>query len=61
MGNNTQTEELTNSVEKLSHTQRNFILKVMDTTGGNIKKALKEQGIEVVSLMEIHKESVDSQ
>ena len=60
MGNDAQKEEMKNAAEVPSPTQRNFVLKVMDSSGAVIKKALKEKGIDVVSLIEIHKEVVNS-
>ena len=32
----------------------------MDSGGNEIKKALKQQGIEVLSIMEIHKEEIET-
>jgi len=37
-------------------TQINYVLKVKDAKLGAIKKALTAAGIEVVSLVEVHKE-----
>jgi len=37
-------------------TKANFILKVTDAKLPDVQKALKDAGINVVSIMEIHKE-----
>ncbi|GEM_PF-6523660 len=62
MGNTAQTEKKTEvtAPETPTRTQRNFILKVMDKTGNDIKKALKEQGVEIISIMEIHREEIQA-
>jgi len=60
MGNNIQTEEKPGT-SSADHTRRNFILKVVDAGATNIKKILKEQGIEVISIQEIYKEAIESQ
>lgn len=39
-------------------TQINYVLKVKDAKLGAIKKALSTAGIEVVSLVEVHKEDL---
>ncbi len=59
MGNESQAEDKTKA-ERPIQTKRNFILKVMDSGGNEIKKALKQQGIEVLSIMEIHKEEIET-
>jgi uncharacterized protein YaaQ len=42
----------------LMATKTNFILKVQDAKLADIQKALKDANINVVSIMEIHKEEV---
>lgn len=39
-------------------TKRNLMLKVVDARPADIKKALKDSGIEVVSIVEVHKEEI---
>ncbi len=36
--------------------KRNLMVKVVDAKAGDVKKALKEAGIEVTSIVEVHKE-----
>lgn len=42
-------------------TKRNLMLKVVDARPADVKKALKDSGIEVVSIVEVHKEEVPEQ
>ena len=42
-------------------TKRNLIVKVVDARPADVKKILKAAGIEVVSVVEIHKEETPEQ
>jgi hypothetical protein len=42
-------------------TKHNFMLKVIDSKMGDVRKALKEAGITVVSIVEVHKEEISGQ
>jgi len=39
-------------------TKHNFMLKVIDAKMGDIRKALKEAGINVASIVEVYKEDI---
>ena len=39
-------------------TKHNFMLKVIDSKMGEVRKALKEAGVNVVSIVEVHKEDI---
>ncbi len=39
-------------------TKRNFMLKVIDAKLGDVRKTLKEAGINLVSIVEVHKEEL---
>ena len=42
-------------------TKHNFMLKVVDARMGEVRKILKEAGINVVSIVEVHKEELPEQ
>lgn len=42
-------------------TKRNLMVKVVDARPADVKKALKDSGIQVVSIIEIHKEETPEQ
>jgi len=42
-------------------TKHNFMLKVIDSKMGDVRKALKEAGINVVSIVEVYKEDIPGQ
>ncbi len=42
-------------------TQRNFMLKVIDARMGDIRKVLKDAGVNVVSIVEVYKEDIPEQ
>ena len=42
-------------------TKRNFMLKVVDAKMGDIRKTLKEAGVDVVSIVEVYKEDLPEQ
>jgi len=44
--------------EKIMATKRNFMLKVIDAKLGDVRKTLKEAGINLVSIVEVHKEEL---
>ncbi len=42
-------------------TKHSFMLKVIDARMGDVRKVLKDAGINVVSIVEIHKEDIPEQ
>lgn len=42
-------------------TKHNFMLKVIDSKMGDVRKALKDAGINVVSIVEVYKEDISGQ
>jgi hypothetical protein len=40
-------------------TKRNLMVKVLDARPADVKKILKDSGIEVISIVEIHKEDIE--
>jgi len=59
MENNAQTEKKPDKAESPPSIQRNFILKIKNANSKEIKDALKAKNLEVVSLLEIHQETLD--
>lgn len=49
---------LINHQERYTMTQINYVVKVKDTKLIEVKKALTEKGIDVVSIVEVHKEDI---
>jgi hypothetical protein len=42
-------------------TKRNLMVKVIDAKAGEVQKILKQAGVQVVSVVEIHKEDLPEQ